>query len=77
MAFHASTLQGVPEPGGKEDEREHPHPPYKYGFEYEIIFNCLRMTAHVSTGQVVAVSVSGTLEDGHTFSGVGSITTHP
>jgi sugar lactone lactonase YvrE len=69
------TAEGVPK--GPEDERVNPHPPYLYALEFEILFNCSTMTAHVSMDQQVTIYISGTLSDGHTFSGTGVITTHP
>jgi sugar lactone lactonase YvrE len=70
-------LSGIPEPGGKEDNISDPDSDTPYGYEYEFRVDCSSMTMHVASGQNVTIHASGTLSDGHSFSGTGVITTHP
>ena len=67
-------LAGVVE---NKEEDNPVHPPYNYTTEFEFNFDCVTMTTHVGSGQNVTIHASGTLTDGHTFSGSGVITTHP
>jgi len=67
-------LAGVVE---NKEEDNPVHPPYNYTTEFEFNFDCVTMMTHVASGQNVTIHASGTLTDGHTFSGSGVITTHP
>jgi hypothetical protein len=67
-------LAGVVE---NKEEDNPVHPPYNYTTEFEFNFDCSTMEAHVASGQNVTIHASGTLTDGHSFSGSGVITTHP
>jgi sugar lactone lactonase YvrE len=70
-------LSGTPESGGKEDNLSDPDSDTPYGHEYEFRVDCSSMTMHVASGQNVTIHASGTLTDGHAFSGSGVATTHP
>jgi sugar lactone lactonase YvrE len=73
--FVTQALAGT---GSKETLQSEPQPePFGYSNEYEINFDCFTMTAHVLTDQNVTIHASGALTDGHAFSGIGVITTHP
>jgi len=83
-----TTAQGVSE--GAEDEQSkekaiagyggvhsnHYPPPDMYAHEFEVLFDCSTMTEHTFPGEVVKITVSGTLNDGNTFSGSGAMTPH-